>query len=177
VRAPETKDAAGLLAAEPDGSFEGYASLFDTRDMTGDVVLRGAFAATLGRRGPGGIKMLFQHDPAEPIGRWLAIAEDRVGLKVAGRIHTETARGREVLSLMRARILDGLSIGFRTVRSRAEPKGGTRRLVEVDLWEISVVTFPMLPGARIGAVKEAGPAVDRRLAGRIRRATTLIKAR
>ena len=66
---------------------------------------------------------------------------------------SEVARAREVLSLMRARALDGLSIGYRTVRGRTDEKSGIRSLLEVDLFEISVVTFPMLPEARVAAVK------------------------
>ena len=96
--------------------------------------------------------MLFQHDPAEPIGTWTDIREDARGLFAAGRINADVARGREVLSLMRSGGLDGLSIGFSTVKSRREASG-LRRLLEVDLWEISVVTFPMLPQARVAAVK------------------------
>ncbi len=97
--------------------------------------------------------MLFQHDPNEPIGVWLDIREDGEGLFVKGRLTTEVERAREVLSLMRAGALDGLSIGYRTVRGRTDAKTGVRRLIEVDLWEISVVTFPMLPEARIASVK------------------------
>ena len=65
----------------------------------------------------------------------------------------EVARAREVLSLMRAGALDGLSIGFRTVKGRTDPKSGVRRLDAIDLWEISIVTFPMLPEARVSTVK------------------------
>jgi HK97 family phage prohead protease len=97
--------------------------------------------------------MLFQHDPAMPIGVWKDIREDSRGLFVRGRLMPEVAKAREVLALMRAGAIDGLSIGFRTVRGRTDAKSGVRRLIEVDLWEISVVTFPMLPAARVSAVK------------------------
>jgi hypothetical protein len=97
--------------------------------------------------------MLFQHDPCEPIGTWLDIREDANGLFVKGRIVTDTARGAEVLSLMRAGAIDGLSIGFRTRKSRTDRKSGVRSIVEADLWEISIVTFPMLPQARVVQVK------------------------
>jgi HK97 family phage prohead protease len=109
--------------------------------------------------------MLFQHDPAQPIGVWLELREDGQGLFVRGRILPEVERGREVLALMRAGALDGLSIGFRTVEGRTEPKSGVRRLSRVDLWEISIVTFPMLPEARVSMVKN-----DDRLVSAIRRA-------
>ncbi|MCB1474353.1 MAG: HK97 family phage prohead protease [Rhodobiaceae bacterium] len=138
-----------------DGTFSGYASLFETADLAGDIVSAGAFAKSLVRRGAPGVRMLFQHDPGEPIGTWSEIREDARGLFAAGRINADVARGREVLSLMRSGGLDGLSIGFSTVKSRKEPSG-LRRLLEVDLWEISVVTFPMLPSARVDAVKGGG---------------------
>lgn len=135
-----------------DGRFEGYASLFNRPDLGNDVVLPGAFRDTLARRGPAGIRMLFQHDPAEPIGSWVIIREDHRGLFVQGRLTTGVARAREVLALMRSGAIDGLSIGFKTVRARRDRAGGVRKLAQIDLWEISIVTFPMLPEARIFAV-------------------------
>lgn len=140
---------------EEDGTFSGYASLFGKADLANDVVEPGAFARALRRRGAAGVRMLFQHDPAEPIGAWLDIAEDARGLHVRGRLTPGVDRAREVLELMRAGALDGLSIGFRTVRARKDAKSGVRRIVEADLWEISVVTFPMLPEARVETVKGA----------------------
>jgi HK97 family phage prohead protease len=99
--------------------------------------------------------MLFQHDPAEPVGVWLELREDANGLYARGRLIPEVARGRELLSLIRQGAIDGLSIGFRTVRGRIDPKTRVRRLYAVDLWEISIVTFPLLAGARVHAVKAA----------------------
>ena len=136
-----------------DGCFEGYASLFGKKDMGGDIVARGAFASSLEKRGPSGIRMLFQHDPGEPIGVWREIIEDARGLFVRGQLLPQVAKSREILALMREGALDGLSIGFRTVRGKSDRKSGTRRLLEVDLWEISIVTFPMLQQARISSVK------------------------
>lgn len=130
-----------------DGHFTGYASLFGVPDLGRDVVAPGAFSATLRQRGAAGVRMLFQHDPAEPIGRWLALTEDARGLRVEGRLNLAVQRAREVDALLRAGGLDGLSIGFRTVRATPE-RGGTRRLQAIDLWEISLVTFPLQPGAR-----------------------------
>ena len=138
------------------GVFSGYASLFDAVDLGRDRVERGAFLRSLARRGASGVRMLFQHDPAEPIGTWRVIREDGRGLYVEGVLSAGVARAREVHQLMKAQALDGLSIGFQTVRAKSEPKTGIRQIIEADLWEISVVTFPMLPGARIGEVK-AGP--------------------
>lgn len=136
-----------------DGEFEGYASLFNREDLGRDIVMPGAFRKTLGERGAGGVKMLFQHDPNQPIGVWHRIYEDARGLFARGRIMTELAKGREVLTMMRAGAINGLSIGFRTVHGQRDKRSGVRRLRAVDLWEISVVTFPMLPDARVSAVK------------------------
>lgn len=164
-----------LDRVEADGAFAGYASLFDKVDLAGDMVVRGAFADSLKARGAGGVKLLFQHDPDQPIGIWLDLREDRKGLFARGRISTDVARGREVLSLMRAGALDGLSIGFKTVKASRARGGAVRRLERVDLWEVSVVTFPMLPEARIGTVKAASLG-QARLLGAIRRATRRMAA-
>jgi HK97 family phage prohead protease len=154
IAAPETKRAEEPLAVlSEDGTFVGYASLFGVTDLAHDVVEPGAFAASLRRRGADGVKMLWHHEPAEPIGRWLSIREDSRGLLVRGKLIEDVARGREALALVRAGVVDGLSIGFRTVKGVRERASGLRRLAEIDLWEISLVTFPMLPSARVSAVK------------------------
>jgi Escherichia/Staphylococcus phage prohead protease len=162
----ETKSVAcDLKSVEADGTFSGYASRFHVADLGRDLVLPGAFRDSIARRGARGVKLLFQHDPAEPIGVWLELREDAGGLFVRGRILPEVERGREVLALMRAGALDGLSIGFRAVEGRADSKTGLRKLSKIDLWEISVVTFPMQPEARISAVKNFDRA---QLAARLR---------
>lgn len=129
--------------------FEGYACLFEAQDLGGDVIARGAFADTLARRGAAGVRLLYQHDPAEPLGVWARLTEDAVGLKVEGRLSLEVTRGREVAALIAAGALDGLSIGFRAVEARTDPRSRVRRITRIDLWEVSIVTFPMQPGARI----------------------------
>ncbi|MBB1248292.1 HK97 family phage prohead protease [Rhizobium sp. G21] len=159
-----------LKMLDASGAFSGYASLFGETDLGRDSVERGAFLKSLARRGAEGVRMLYQHDPAEPIGVWRTIREDGRGLYVEGLLSDGVARAREVRELMRTKALDGLSIGFETVRARADPKSGVRRILEADLWEISIVTFPMLPGARVSAVKALG------LAGRIREATRRLEA-
>ena len=150
-----------LKAVDVDGSFEGYASLFNKEDLAGDVVAPGAFADSLKQRGVSGIKLLFQHDANQPIGVWTALREDARGLYAQGRLMPEVAKAREVQALMRAGALDGLSIGFRTVKGRRDRMSGTRRLEKVDLWEISVVTFPLLPEARVASMKAATPTTER----------------
>jgi HK97 family phage prohead protease len=140
---------------DADGTVEGYASLFGEIDQARDMVMRGAFADTLRLRGVRRVPMLFQHDPAEPVGIWLELREDHRGLYARGRLIPEVARGRELLSLLREGAIDGLSIGFRTAQARIDPRTRVRRLHAVDLWEISIVTFPLLAGARVRAVKQA----------------------
>jgi uncharacterized protein len=151
-----------LKQVEADGTFSGYASLFNTEDMGRDIVLPGAFRDSLRERGAAGIKLLYQHNPAEPIGIWESLEEDSRGLLARGRLMLAVARAREVLALMRAGALDGLSIGFRAVTGQRDAKTGIRRLARIDLWEISIVTFPLLPEARVAQVKS--DAHDRLLA-------------
>ncbi len=158
---------------DASGVFTGYAARFNTADLGRDLIVPGAFTESIAQRRASGVRMLFQHDPAEPIGVWLELREDARGLFVRGRLISEIARGREVLSLMRAGAIDGLSIGFRTVEGRTDPKTGIRRLTRIDLWEISVVTFPMHPGARVAAFKH-GRADSRELAATIRRAADFL---
>jgi HK97 family phage prohead protease len=148
------------LALAVDGSIEGYASLFGEIDQARDMVMPGAFTQTLKQRGLRKIPMLFQHDPSEPVGVWLDLAEDFRGLKARGRLIPDVLRARELLSLLKAGAVDGLSIGYRTVRGQIDPKTRVRRLYQVDLWEISIVTFPLLNGARVSAVKQT-PKVSR----------------
>jgi HK97 family phage prohead protease len=144
------------VSVTSDGAVEGYASLFGEVDQARDMVMPGAFTQTLQNRGLRRIPMLFQHDPSEPVGIWLELREDWRGLWARGRLIPEVARGRELLALVREGAIDGLSIGYRTVRGRIDPKTRIRRLYQVDLWEISIVTFPLLAGARIEAVKAGG---------------------
>ena len=154
IVSPETKRARlSVQNVSADGQFSGYATLFGKVDMGQDKVEQGAFQRSLQRRSANDIRMLFQHDPCEPIGVWSEIREDSRGLFVKGRIVIDTIKGAEVLSLMRAGAIDGLSIGFKTRKSRTDRKSGIRSIVEADLWEISIVTFPMLPQARVQQVK------------------------
>lgn len=134
----------------------GYASHFGQEDRGGDVVMRGAYARSLARLAETGgqVKMLWQHDPAQPIGVWDEVREDGTGLWVSGRILSDVARGREAAALIAAGAIDGLSIGYRTVKATKDDKG-RRLLQELELWEVSLVTFPMLPSARVGAKGES----------------------
>ncbi len=136
-----------------DGTrIEGYASYFGRKDRGGDVVARGAYTGSLQRLAEEGrqIKMLWQHDPAQPIGVWDEVREDDKGLYVKGRLLDGIARAREAATLIASQAIDGLSIGYRTVKAVRDDKG-QRLLKELELWEVSLVTFPMLPSARVGA--------------------------
>ncbi|MEO0681693.1 MAG: HK97 family phage prohead protease [Pseudomonadota bacterium] len=149
-------DRAATLAE--DGRIEGYASFFGAEDQGGDVVAPGAFARSLRSLSDAGraVKLLWQHDPGEPIGVWDLVREDERGLAVTGRLLREVRRGAEAIALLQAGAVDGLSIGYRTVQAERRPGGG-RLLTEVELWEVSLVTFPMLPQARAMAPEaEAG---------------------
>ncbi|WP_316014565.1 HK97 family phage prohead protease [Roseobacter sp. HKCCA0434] len=143
-------------APELDGetAIAGYASLYGLADQGGDIVQKGAYGAALERLFAKGrnVKMLWQHDPTRPIGVWDEVREDERGLHVRGRILTEVAQGREALALLKAGAIDGLSIGYRTIR--AEKSGAGRLLHEIELWEVSLVTFPMLPEARAQSKSE-----------------------
>jgi hypothetical protein len=143
----------GAVKAVEEGlEISGYASLFGDTDKGGDVVAPGAYGASLkamaaeGRR----IKMLWQHEPGQPIGVWDEVREDAKGLWVKGRILASVEKGREAKALIEAGAIDGLSIGYRTVKA-SRTEGGKRLLSELELWEVSLVTFPMLPSARVGA--------------------------
>lgn len=139
------------LKKEPDedGTIEGYASVFDVVDNGMDVIQRGAFAKTLGQRK---VKMLWQHDMSKPIGVWDVIEENERGLYVKGRILKDVQQGREAMALYKAGAMDSLSIGYVVRDATQEGGGSVRRLMEVDLYEISAVTIPMLDEA-IASVK------------------------
>ena len=163
----------GALRVEDGTRIEGYASMFGVPDRGGDVVRARAYGASLARMAAEGrrVKMLWQHDPAQPIGVWDEVREDERGLWVSGRLLTEVARGAEAAALVAAGAVDGLSIGYRTVR--ASKAGTGRELTELELWEVSLVTFPMLEAARVGA-KRAPVSATKELARALRTAGSLM---
>ena len=137
--------------ADEAGVIEGYGSVFDVADNGNDIVAPGAFTKSLqsGRKA----RMLMQHDPHDVVGVWDEMVEDGKGLRVKGRLLTSIRRGQEAYELVRAGAIDSLSIGYRTVKSMV--RSGKRLITEADLWEVSLVTFPMNELARIDAVKAA----------------------
>jgi uncharacterized protein len=142
----------GALALKEGVEIAGYASLFGAADQGGDVVQKGAYGGSLARlaKARSGVKMLWQHDPSRPIGVWDEVHEDERGLYVKGRLLLEVQAAREAHVLLQAGAIDGLSIGYRTLRAE-KSAGGQRLLYEIELWEVSLVTFPMLPEARVEA--------------------------
>lgn len=132
------------------GFVEGYASVFGIMDRVGDIVLPGAFKASLAdwKRRKKAVPMLWNHDPDDPIGVWPEIVEDEKGLKVRGELILDVPRAAQTRSLMLKGAIGGLSIGFRTLDYEIDRTTGARRLKKLELWEISPVTFPALPEAQ-----------------------------
>lgn len=158
-----------------NGQFQGYASLFGVSDLANDIVKRGAFAQSLRDHAARAVRMLFQHDPNQPIGHWTRLVEDHKGLYVEGQLTLDVSKAREIHALMLSGALDGLSIGFKTRKSRRDRQTGARHILSADLWEISIVTFPLLPDARIEHVKSKDAPMqgfDRQLAAQIRQAAS-----
>jgi HK97 family phage prohead protease len=130
------------------GTFEGVLSIYGVLDDGGDIVERGAFAKSLVERPE--IPLLWSHDNTQVIGK-LALYDTATELRVKGKLILSVAKAQEVYSLLREQVVKGLSIGYRTIKSRMD--GGARRLIECALYEGSLVAFPMLAGAQVTAVK------------------------
>lgn len=147
---------------EDAGRIIGYGSTFEgSPDSYGDVIAPGAYAASLTEHRRNGTKpkMLYQHDARQPVGIWNDVVEDGKGLRVEGQLNLDKVLGQEVYSDLKMGVLDGLSIGFETLQAEAHPKKpGVRRLTEIRLWEVSIVTFPANQSAFITDVKSAGDA-------------------
>ncbi|MGV6800763.1 MAG: HK97 family phage prohead protease [bacterium] len=149
-------------------SIEGYAAIFGERDLNGDIIRAGAFGKKLIPAQHRNdtilpIRMLYQHAVDRPVGVWREMKEDGRGLFVRGDLILDAPDSASIHGLLRGQALNGLSIGFRPIKAK-NIQGG-RELTEIDLWEISIVTFPMAPKARI--TKVGAPAT---LNDRLRRA-------
>lgn len=160
------------FASDKTGVFSGYGAMFGNVDAGGDVIEKGAFKDTLrewedkGKYPP----MLLQHgggmfggaDDLLPIGKWTSMEENSKGLKVEGELFAmNTERGTYIYEGLKSGALDGMSIGYKTIKFRNGSKAGEPRryLESLKLFELSVVTFPMNDKARVGSVK----AIDRDL--------------
>ena len=141
------------IKAVGDREFEGHGSVFGNMDLGGDVVEKGAFAGTLARHRKSGKypPMLWMHDPSRVAGKWLDMEEDSRGLLVRGRL-AETPLGEELHTLLKMDAVSGMSIGYQTLDADYD-EDGSRRLKELDLWELSLVSMPMNPLAQVAHVK------------------------
>ena len=164
---PERKDAGGgrevrsfalqIKAAGDDGTVEGYGSVFGVRDNYDDVIAKGAFIQSLKDHKAAGTMpaMLWQHDADKPIGVWTEMVEDEKGLRIKGQLAMETVKGKEAHALLKMGALNGLSIGFMSKEWAYDRDTEVRTLTAIDLWEVSLVTFPANQKARVTNVKSA----------------------
>ncbi len=147
------------IDGDGEGTFEGYGSVFNVLDSYDEIVAPGAFATSLAEHKKKGTRpaMLWQHDYDKPIGTYTEMFEDKTGLYVKGQLDLDTQQGREARSHLKKRAVNGLSIGFVTKQSQIDRENddSIRTLLEVDLWEVSIVTFPANGNARVDDVKSA----------------------
>lgn len=144
-----------LKALSESGTFSGYGSVFNIEDSYGDIVMPGAFSDSLtSLKAKGRMPaMLWQHRSAEPLGVYTEMSEDSLGLRVEGRLALDTVRGAEAHSLLKMGALSGLSIGYIPREESFDKVSGINTLKKVDLWEVSLVTFPANDAARVQGVK------------------------
>jgi len=140
------------------GTIVGYASVYGNVDQGGDIMMKSAFKDCIARNATSGVKpkMLWQHDPSQPIGVWDAMQESEKGLMIQGRILPTVQKGKEAIELIRAGAISGLSVGYKVVEDEYEQneKGMVRKIHKADLWETSIVTFPMNEEAMVTDVKQ-----------------------
>ena len=146
-----------IKAVNADGTVEGYGSVFGVRDNYDDVIAKGAFIQSLKDHKAAGTMpaMLWQHDADKPIGIWTEMVEDEKGLRIKGQLAMETVKGKEAHALLKMGAINGLSIGFMSKQWAYDRETEVRTLTEIDLWEVSLVTFPANEKARVTNVKSA----------------------
>lgn len=155
----QVKHGAALLSLKSTsetGQFEGYASTFGGEpDSYGDIIAAGAYAETLAAHKAAGTmpKMFWQHDPDQPIGKWLDMKEDDTGLWVKGQLNMGVQRAREAYELLKAGDIDGMSIGYRIKGYEKDDDKGVWTLTKLDLYEVSVVSIGANSSALVSAVK------------------------
>jgi uncharacterized protein len=155
------------LSVSETGEIIGTAWPFGEPDSTGDIITKGAFGTI-----PADLPMLFSHDPSDLIGSWTETSETSEGLVTKGKLHLDQPRARAVLSMIKSKLITGLSIGFRTKASSQQ--GRNRVISALDLAEISVVRNPAHPGARILSAKNDDAAIA--VADTIRRFTASLNS-
>lgn len=180
-RAPETKNSVAgretrsfaleIKLAGDDGTVEGYGSVFGVRDNYDDVIAAGAFLQSLKEHKSQGTMpaMLWQHSSDCPIGVWTEMAEDAKGLRIKGQLALDTVKGKEAYALLKMGAINGLSIGFVSKQWAYDRDSEVRTLTEIDLWEVSLVTFPANEKARITNVKSTDELSTPKVAERILR--------
>lgn len=153
----EVRSFALQVKASDDGSIEGYGSVFGVKDNWDDVIVKGAFSETLAEHKSAGTMpaMLWQHDDEKPIGVWTEMVEDAKGLRVKGQLALDTVKGKEAHALLKMGAINGLSIGFISKQWSYDEETEVRTLLQIDLWEVSLVTFPANEKARVTNVKAA----------------------
>lgn len=147
-----------VKAVSGAGMFEGFASRFGELDQVGDIVAAGAFSKSLNDHASKGLMpaLLWQHDMAEPIGKWHEMRETAEGLEVRGELFVDDIpRAKSAYKLLKEKAISGLSIGYRTKAADMDRSTGVRTLKELDLREVSLVTEPALESARVTSVKAA----------------------
>lgn len=136
-----------------DSIIHGYASVFDVVDRQNDIVLRGAFSEAIKQFESGRtIPILWQHDQEKPIGMIEKMEEDEYGLFISARILRDVWYGREAMSLISSQVICGFSIGYNILNHHVDYDSETRLIYKIDLWEISVVTFPANESTIITAI-------------------------
>lgn len=145
------------------GEFEGYGAVFGNVDNGGDVLVSGCFSNSLIKVPAERVKMLWQHDPSSVIGKFTEMREDAKGLWCAGRLNLKIQKAAEAYELLKDGSIDGMSIGYRTTKDEVDRAMGVRRLLAVDLMEISIVTFPMNGNALVQRVKSGDLPTEREI--------------
>lgn len=139
--------------ADDFGIFTGYAAVFGGVDSFGDTIIKGAFEDTIKDRAHP-VRMFNSHNPTRPIGKWLSLEEDEIGLFVQGELTPNHTDAQDVYASMKHGAMDGLSIGFRIPTGGGEDtEDGGRRLTKINLVEISPVSMPADDDARVATIK------------------------
>ncbi len=167
-----------IKAVNADGTVEGYGSVFGVRDNYDDVIAKGAFIQSLKDHKAAGTMpaMLWQHDADKPIGIWTEMVEDEKGLRIKGQLAMETVKGKEAHALLKMGAINGLSFGFMSMQWAYDRETEVRTLTEIDLWDVSLVTFPANEKARVTNVKSASELATPKDAERILRDAGFSKA-
>lgn len=144
-----------IKSLSSSGMFSGYGSVYDVPDQCDDVVAGGAFAESLTAWNEKGSMpaMLWQHRADQPIGVYTRMSEDTKGLFVEGQLIMGVPEADKAYKLLKAKAISGLSIGYMTRDDSIDRVTGIRTIKKADLWEVSLVTFPMNDAARVDQVK------------------------